>query len=295
VAETIVGIIAGLIVTIVISRYYYRLGSRHRLAIYVLQAFQVMSDLDPEIKKNFTVEFHDMPVKDLTVLELVIANEGTHSIRDCVEPLAATLPDGVSLLDVTVPYVNPEGRHVSAAVKSKQHFEYPFSILNPREYFFTKIVTDGYIDLDELSITIAADNLPPRIKPQFGERVETTKRTPIGVAVGIIGVVVYVFIGLYAVSILSLLRHANKALLPSWLHIPLPYPASMVATMTLILAISSVVLCLAFLLAALFGGTFPPSRRFPLPEALRGGNQPIRAALGLEIWRDRPGKPDETR
>jgi hypothetical protein len=177
-----------------------------------------MSDLDPEIRKNFTVEFHDTPVKNLTVLELVIANEGTHPIRDCVEPLAVRLPDSVSLLDVTVPYVNPEGRHVSAAVKSKHHFEYLFSILNPREYFLTKIVADGYVDLEESSITIGADNLPPRIKPQFSDRVETTKCTPIGVAIGLGGVALYVFLGLYAISILSLLRRVNKSLFPAWFY-----------------------------------------------------------------------------
>jgi hypothetical protein len=53
----------------------------------------------------------------------------------------------------------------------------------------------------------------PSKATSHGDRVETTKRTPIGVAVGLIGVALYVFVGLYAISILSLLRHVNKALL----------------------------------------------------------------------------------
>ena len=143
--ETIIGIIAGLIITIVISHYYYyyRLGARHRLAVYILQAFQAMSDMDPDIKKDFTVEFNGTPIRNLTVLELLMANEGTHPIRDYIEPLSIRMPESVNLLNVTVPYVYPEGRYVDAVVKSEHSFEYQFSILNPREYFLTKIVADG--------------------------------------------------------------------------------------------------------------------------------------------------------
>jgi hypothetical protein len=204
VVETIIGIVAGLIITIVISRYYYKLSARHRLSVYVLQAFQAMSDVDAEIRKHLTVEFHGSPVKNLAILELLIVNEGTHSIRDYVEPLAVQLPTDVRLLDVTVPYVSPEGRRVSPEAKSDRSFEYRFSILNPREYFLTKIIADGLIDLDTLSITIAADNLPARLKPQINSRVETSKHTLVTLLVNLTGVAIGVFLGLYAVSLSSL-------------------------------------------------------------------------------------------
>ena len=294
--ETIIGVIAGLIITIVISRYYYRLGVRHRLAVYVLQAFQAMSDLDSDIKKDFTVEFNGTPVRDLTVLELLIANEGTHPIRDYVEPLSFQMPDGVHLLNVTVPYVYPEGRHVNAVVKSKHSFEYQFSILNPREYFLTKIVADGYIDRDELLISIGADNLPPRLRLEINDRVETGKRSPVGSLISLAIAAIYVFFGLYLVSVLSLLRHVNRNILPMWLHLPLLYPGSMIAVMTIILTLSVAMLFLGFVFAALLGGAFPPNRRFPLPEALTRKDRPIRiGAGGLKMWREDDDKPGEVK
>jgi hypothetical protein len=295
VVETIIGIIAGLMITIVISRYYYRLGARHRLAIYVLQAFQAMSDLDPDIKKYFTVEFNGTPVRNLTVLELLVANSGTHPIRDYIEPLSIQMQDTVNLLNVTVPYVYPEGRHVNAIVKSEHSFEYQFSILNPREYFLTKIVADGYIDRDELLISIAADNLPPRLKPEIGDRIETRRRSPVGSLISIALAAIYVFSGLYLISVLSLLWHVNRSLLPAWLHLPLPYPGSMVTVMTIIFILLDAMLFLGFTLAALFGGAFPSNRRFPLPDALAGKDRPLRVGAGVEIWRENDGKSGEVK
>ena len=286
VIETIIGIIAGLVITIIISRYYYRLGARRRLSVYVLRSFQAMSDLDPDIKKDFSVEFNGAPVRSLTVLDLLIANEGTHPVRDYVEPLSIQMPDGVNLLNVMIPYVYPEGRHADVIVKSGHSFEYQFSILNPREYFLTKIVADGYIDADELLITITADNLPPRIKPEAGDHIEAGKRSPIGSLAGLAAAAIYAFSGLCLVSMLSLLWHVNRNLLPAWLHLPMPYPASMVAVMTIIYILLDAMLILAAIFAALSGHVFLSNRRFPLPEAVAGKDRPLRVGAGVEIWRE---------
>ena len=286
--ETIIGIAAGLIITIIISRYYYRLSVRHRLSVYVLQAFQVMSDVDRDIKKDFTVKFKDTQVKNLTILELLIVNQGTHPIRDCVEPLAIEFPEGTALLDATVPYVNPEGRHVRAEVISDRRFEYHFSILNPREYFLTKIVADGFIDLERLLITIGADNLPPRLMPRIGDRVETERHTKVVLGVNLIGAIVTAFFGLFAVSVLSLVQVFSGVQL--WDNLPSPYPTTMVGTIAFVLLILNAVLCLGFILAILFGGAFPPSHRFPLPESVRGNDQPIRVGLGLFVGKDEEPK-----
>jgi hypothetical protein len=284
--ETIVGIIAGLIITVVISRYYYRLSVRHRLSVYVLQAFQVMSDVDADIRKNLKAEFYGSPVENLTILELLFVNEGTHSIRDYVEPLSVQLPAGVKLLDVTVPYVNPNERRVTVRVNPDADFEYNFSILNPREYFLTKIISDGFIDLDELTITIAADNLPARIKPQISDRVETSRHTLAALVFNLAGLAVTAFAALFFVSLLSIVERANKGILPQSLAFPLLYPASMVAVIAVLFIVSNGVLCIGFILSIVFGGRFPPPRRFPLPESVRGRDQPIKAGLGFWLGKD---------
>jgi hypothetical protein len=279
--ETIIGIVVGLIITVAVARYYYRLSVRHRLSAYVLQAFRAMPDVDPDIRKDLTVEFHGAPVRNLTILELLIVNEGTHSIRDCAEPLAVHLPADVTLLDVTVPYVSPEGRRVVPAVKSNHSFEYDFSILNPREYFLTKIIADGPVDLNALSITIAADNLPPRLKAQVNNRIETSKDTLGVLGLNLTAIATAVFFGLYMISLLSLAAHIDKGLFPAWLNPPMPYPISMLAVITVIYVILATVICLGFILAIVFGGTFPPSRRYLLPASVKKYDQPIKAGLGL--------------
>lgn len=284
--ETIFGIVAGLIVTVVISRYYYHLSAKHRLSLYVLQTFEVISDVDPDVAKDFSIEFCNKPVRNLTVLELLIVNEGTHPVRDCVEPLAVKFPDDVTLLDVKIPYVHPEGRRVLAEVTSGRGFEYNFSILNPREYFLTKIIADGYIDLSRSMITIGADNLPPTLKPQIGWRVETAKHTNTALAINLGGAALSAFVTLFAVSILSLIPHLNRSTLPPWLRLPLPYPVPMVAVIAALLLVAYTGLFVWFVLAMLFGGTFPPPRRFLIPEAIRGDDHLIRAGAGVLFERN---------
>jgi hypothetical protein len=138
-----------------------------------------------------------------------------------------------------------------------------------------------------LSITIAADNLPPRLKPEIPTRLETGKRTPAPYVLNLIMCAVWVFFGLYSTSILSMARHINKGVLPAWLDVPMPYPLSMVTVLTIIFIIVDALICLGFVLATVFGGTFPPTRRFPLPDTVGGGDQPIRGAFGLELGIDR--------
>ena len=293
--ETVIGIVAGFVLSVGITRYYYRLSVRHRLAVYGLQAFQVMSDLDPVLEMGFSVEFNETPVENLTVMELLIVNEGSHPIRDCVEPLSIQLPDSVRLLGVTIPYINPEGREVSVEAEPKNRLRYPFNLLNPGEYFLTKVVVDGYVHLEELSITIAADNLPPRLKPKPGARVTTRKQAPIVRLITVLGVVLYALVGLYAVSLLSLLRRMRPDPMPAWLHLPLLYPATVVAGITSAVVIISAMGFLAFLISTFLGGTTPPARRFPVPETIRGRDESINIGFGIELWRDlrdHPGKSD---
>jgi hypothetical protein len=61
----------------------------------------------------------------------------------------------------------------------------------------------------------------------------------------------------------------------------------MLAVMAILSIIFSAIICIGFILAIIFGGTFPPPRHFPLPEALRGSDQPIRAGLGVWVGRDK--------
>jgi len=148
---------------ILITRHYYRRSVKHRLAVYSMPSPSIFYGVDPEIRSGLSIQFRDETVKQLNVIEFLIANEGADAIRQSIEPLTFDMGDKCRILDASVTYVEPEGREISVKVTSDRNFRCDFPLLNPSEYFYVKVVADGRMNISGIKCTITAENLPPKI------------------------------------------------------------------------------------------------------------------------------------
>src|SRR5258708_39701830 len=106
----IVTTIIGIVVTILISKHYYGRSSKHRLAIYSFPFPEILEGVDPDTRRDLAVNFRGKEVKELSVMELLVANEESSAIRDTLSPLSASLSDQCQIVDASVVYIHPEGR-----------------------------------------------------------------------------------------------------------------------------------------------------------------------------------------
>jgi hypothetical protein len=163
----IVGIVTtviGIIVAILVTRHYYTRSAKHRLAIYALPSPSIFYGVDPEIRSGLSIQFRGEPVKELSVLEILIANEGATAVQNAIEPLTFAIGEGARIVDASVTYVYPEGRNIEIERISDDSFRCEFALLNPNEYFYVKLITDGRVRWANIKSTIAVENLPPRLK-----------------------------------------------------------------------------------------------------------------------------------
>lgn len=160
----VVTTLIGVVVAILAARYYYVRSSKHRLAAYSIPYPGIFYGVDPEVREGLSIQFRGETVKHLSVVEFLIANEGAGPIRDSIEPLTLDVGEEVRIVDVSVTYVQPEGRKVAVNPTSKHEFRCEFALLNPNEYFYVKVIADGPIKRSDVKCTITADNLPPKIK-----------------------------------------------------------------------------------------------------------------------------------
>lgn len=167
----VVTTVIGVVVTILISRHYYGRSSKHRLAIYEFPFPKILRGVDPETRRGLAIKFHGRDVNELNVIEYLIANEGADAIRDTISPLSAAVAEPCQIVDASITYVWPEGREVSVEVINDRQFRCVFPLLNSHEYFYIKLITDGYVRGQDITFSITAEDLPPRIRVESGARV----------------------------------------------------------------------------------------------------------------------------
>jgi hypothetical protein len=169
---SIITTVIGVVVAIMAARHYYRRSSKHRLAVYWLPSSPgILYGVDPEIRNELSIEFRGEKVKALNVWEFLIANEGANAIRDSIRPLEFEIKDQCRIVDVSVTYIYPEGREVAIRRESDSSFKCVFPLLNPGEYFYVKLITDGAMRPSDITCTISAEDLPPRLQVESSEGV----------------------------------------------------------------------------------------------------------------------------
>ena len=88
------------------------------------------------------------------------------------KPLTCRLPKNTTLAtEPKVTYVSPAGRDVHVTQERPSSFSLEFPTLNTTEFFVLKIIVDSNITYQDLVWTITAENLPPDIKVEGGERI----------------------------------------------------------------------------------------------------------------------------
>jgi hypothetical protein len=164
---TTIGIIIGLLGTAVAGHYYFKRSLETRLTAYVLVARFALLFLNESMRSHVQLLYHGAEVEDLFELQLIIVNNGTRSIRECIEPLQLLCAPQAELLEAEVIHVHPTGRRVSAAVHNTGQgsaVTYRFPLLNAGEYFVTKLLFKGKVAPDDLSLSLVAEDLPPKLE-----------------------------------------------------------------------------------------------------------------------------------
>lgn len=172
---TILGIIIGTIVTVIVSKYFFKKSvKKKQLVPYVQFLSSLFNDLKPDLQADLIIKFKNKKVQDLTQVQFVIANTGDIPIQDIIQPLKLSILRKNKILSADIIHIEPEGREIECEINEIEnniHFKIP--LLNGNEFFVLKLliqdnlVTNSEIEsIDENEIfqfTITAADLPPKL------------------------------------------------------------------------------------------------------------------------------------
>ena len=159
-------LVAGIVAAGLVSRYYFRRSVEKSLTPYIQFSSSPLKGIDPEVRKELEVKYRDHAIDNLYEIQFLIANTGDKAIRDVIEPLTLTIPDGCVLLDASVLHVSPKGRKIILEMsEDKQEVRYIFPLLNSGEFFISKLLLNGAPTEESFSFSIVADELPPTLTP----------------------------------------------------------------------------------------------------------------------------------
>jgi len=120
-------LVAGIVAAGLVSRYYFRRSVEKSLTPYIQFSSSPLKGIDPEVRKELEVKYRDHAIDNLYEIQFLIANTGDKAIRDVIEPLTLTIPDGCVLLDASVLHVSPKGRKIILEMsEDKQEVRYIF-------------------------------------------------------------------------------------------------------------------------------------------------------------------------
>ncbi len=185
---TVIGIIIGGIVTILVSRYFYKKSQKSKeLSCYVQYISEILTNIDPDVKNNLEIEFKEHKVEKLYQAQIIIANTGDISIKSIIKPLKLNIPAEGEILDANIVYFEPKGRQDSLNLTvDSSSITFDFPLLNSAEYFIVKVLVKGNPPKPEIEekeneergyrlyeyeskqyklfkFTITAEDLPPEI------------------------------------------------------------------------------------------------------------------------------------
>jgi len=270
---TLLGIVVGVTATALIGRHYFRRTTDRSLTPFVHLSSSVLSDIDPEVRSDLKILFHEQQIDDLTHIQLLIANTGSRAIRDCIKPLSITFPNETNILDYSIIYKHPKERVISAKhSKGKRgtpdSIEVSFPLMNAGEFFLIKFLIDGKVDPFDLQYRITVDDLPPTLEAEwlpYSSIIKETKKldwTAIWVGLALVA-------GAACIAyMLFLLWHYQPSLSPyPWKT----YEFSLVnlivfiflAAVSMLLALLGIILMIGMGFEEVFSFT---KHRFPLPD-----------------------------
>lgn len=297
---TLVGIVVGVVATVLVSHYYYRRSTLKSLKVYLILNSRVFAGIEPAVRQELHFSFRGDEVAELQHIEFLVANDGERAVSGLIEPLRLTLPDGVRVLDASILHRSPEA--LQAAVDAGGAADSPagliitFPLLNKGDFFAVKLLLSGRVQLEALKFTVLADDLPrsinaewlpPTARSEPGSRIEWS-----AVATGLVFMLLAAGIG----HSLYLLRTLRPELFPyPWdVFRPTWHVASLAITAATGLLLALLGLVLSTFVA--LEGLFVRRGRFSLPSELRRRRGPFMLthhdvffAEGETVASDRPG------
>lgn len=272
-----VSLIAGIVATIVVSRYYFQRTVSKAITPYLLSHTDVLGEIDTAVRDALKVQYRGVNVADLTDTQLLVANTGERAIREQIEPLTLNLPQDTEVLDAKVLHVEPAGRVVDVAVVSEGRDRGPcvrflIPLLNSGDFFIVRLLMKGAVPARDLRFTIVAEDLPPQLNLEWlfswktaGQ--EKRRFEPVLLAFGM-GVLAISAAVLYIAMIAwSNVVGGDATIVSAMLARPLLAAASLAAGAFIVVF---GVLGIGMIIGA-FGGSveFPrPKRHFVLPEGI---------------------------
>lgn len=158
---SIISLLVGIVVSIIVSRYYFKKSSNISLTPYFMFRTELFSDIDPDVKNDLIIKYKDSGIDELTQIFYKIENTGDTAINDISEPLNLTLSNG-HILDVFVKNISPVNRSIKVEVNKKLNkINFIFPFLNKRESFSFKLLLKGSVNPRDLKFSITACGLPP--------------------------------------------------------------------------------------------------------------------------------------
>jgi hypothetical protein len=282
---TLIGIVVGVVATVLVSHYYYRRSTRKSLKAYLILNSQVFAGIEPAVRQELHFSFHGDEVAELQHIEFLVANDGERAVSDLIEPLRLALPKGVRILDASILYRSPDTLQATvetaAPPNASPNLVITFPLLNKGEYFAIKLLLSGRVPLDALVFTLLAGDLPRSIKAEW---LPPTARHEPGTRVEWPAVIGGIFLMILAAGILHALymvRTFRPELFPYPWHLFRPtwhaLPMAITAAAGLVLAFLGCV----FATFIGFGGLFARKGRFSLPSELlrRRGSFVLEALL----------------
>ena len=272
---SIASLIIGVIATVLVSSYYFRKSFTKSLTAYVQFSSLPLRGIDPEARKAIEIKYHDQQVENLFEIQFLIANTGDKAIRDVIDPLTLTIPNGSSLLDASLLHVSPDGRRVTIKSSDDQrHVSFSFPVLNSGEFFIVKLLLNGAPETKAFIFAITADELPPTLKIQHlpPDAIATSRKRGFDRGPLIVGSVFLLF-----GSAVATLVWNNFSKMPNPRTVPLKEFLTSVGLLngaaTALAAFAALVFILfGSIIAAMSftGGTFPPSHaKFIVPNNKR--------------------------
>lgn len=281
----IIGLVLGIVATVLVSRYYFLRTVDKRLSVFGLLNSYVFAGIAPDVRRNLHFIFQDQEVTDLQQVVLLVANDGERAISNIIEPLSVHLPSGIDVLDVSILHRNPDVLKAAISQRtssSGQIVDFSFPLLNKGEFFVVKLLLSGSVAMRDMAFRILADDLPRSIKVRHLPPASLRdKKYEIEWPLVGIGCAILLF-PLWVVYMLHLLWTKQPELFPyPWEQFVISWQSGLLVLPGIILLLFYGFLGAAIALSAFFDGEFPPKRspKFPIPKELRNIAFPYRFSL----------------
>lgn len=143
--DGLVSFIAGSVLTIIVSWYFYRKSIQKKKLTPYLDYFSKLFDkVETELKKDLKILYKDTEIETLYTAQFTVENSGDKSIRDLIKPLTVSIPLEFQIIDASITEINPEGRTVAINHSVKDNtITIDFDLLNSKDFFIFRLLFKG--------------------------------------------------------------------------------------------------------------------------------------------------------